>query len=134
MAVPSGADEAWTLWQVIISLISGGALTSSLGFIFLLGRKSGQVDELGEKVEEQESALQALTDKSDTRHEDNIEAIHRVTTAVAAVPSKQDFQRLEDQIGRRMSETEAQLRASLAEFKQMLCRAYLAVPPPLSRD
>lgn len=81
------------------------------------------MDELKKRISQQEGELTNFVEKSDTRHEANIEAIHRVTTAVASVPSKQDFQRLEDLIGRRMSETETQLRVSLAEFKQMLFSA-----------
>jgi hypothetical protein len=43
MGVPGGVgDEAWSLWQIFVTLVSGGALTSSLGFIFWTGRKLGQ--------------------------------------------------------------------------------------------
>lgn len=81
------------------------------------------MEELEKRVGGQEKELAGFIDKSDKRHEANIDAINRVTNAVASVPSKQDFQRLEDLIGRRMSETETQLRVSLAEFKQMLFSA-----------
>jgi hypothetical protein len=116
-------DGSWSIWEIAVSLMSGGAVTSFLALIYWFGGKASQIDELQARFADQEKALKAFTEKSDARHEANIEAIHRVTTAVASVPSKQDFQRLEDQIGRRMTETETQLRVSMAEFKQMLFRA-----------
>lgn len=118
-----GGSDEWSIWQIAISLMSGGALTSFLGLAFWGGGKASQIAELRERLDNQEKALQANIDKGDERHEANIEAIHRVTTAVASVPTKQDFQRLEDQIARRMGETDQRLQSSLSEFKQILFRA-----------
>lgn len=112
----AGPDGALSLWDVCIALISGGALTGSISGLYLIGRKVGRaetnIEDLQMRVKKQEDGLDQYIEKndrkSDTRHEANLAALHRIDNTVASAPSKQDFQRLEDY-----------LRTSVAEIKQM---------------
>src|SRR5579863_6813651 len=48
----ASSDGSWSLWEVGISIISSGALTASIVFIFWFGGKTKEVESLRKEFDE----------------------------------------------------------------------------------
>jgi hypothetical protein len=123
MAVPA-PDDGISIVHWLVGSVGGavGALLTAAGFLWraasvasaarlTLAQHRKDIDMLEQEVKQ-------LVLKNDARHDENQRALHSLERTVAAQPDKQDFQRLEDKVGKSLEKVDR----SLDEIKQSLAR------------
>jgi hypothetical protein len=96
----------WSAWEICISLVSGGGLVSSLGFVYWIGWKSNQVDSLRNEFDEHKKAdksaqmdaiasqLQEHKQSDTAQFRDVNERIDKITDKLGGLATRDDLHQL----------------------------------------
>ena len=120
--IPDGTEITVVHW--LVGGVGGlfGAMVSALIFIWHAASKATEmkkdiaqattdIADIRKRADEHGIDVAALRRIGDQRHEENLRAIGHISSVVAALPDKRDFQRLEDQV-----------RQSFGELKQAIAQ------------